>query len=481
VIDLQTQLAQYGDLHDQEQDPITLFEILNSDTGQAVTPAAFDKDRSTRSSRPETARHPMGEVVLSMPRPWAAVVAAILVVFLLGVIPLWLIGGGTDPVDDPTPQPTTTLAETEPGEGPAIEPTDLDMSSTSAGVLRWTRVSGSEETLPIGFIESDPDGGGYLVHDVDGAVWRSPDGLTWTRDDTAPKRDPSEWIAPFVSEDGVGWSLPEVLFPDGARIFETDFGWVAEHDPQGAHVFAISTDGESWEEVRGPPGPHIPPGGGISNVGAVGDLLYLLVSENSGSRTLWIGKLHDIEFQPPAAWPVIEPTDLDSSATSLGVLRWTRVRGDAETLPGGPIKADATGGYLARESDGVVWRSTDGLHWESDTDLGQATRDGQTGPGSDAGLPSVSEEADGSTGVTWGFAGVFETNFGLVRTFMPQSSAQIKVSRDGEAWEAVSGPPGPHDASGAGLSMVGAAGDLIWVLVIEETGPRTLWVGTFAD
>lgn len=488
MIDLETQLAEYGEFHDQEQDPITLLEILNGDTGQAVTPAAFDMVRSTRPSRPETRLHPMGEAVLSMPRPWAAVVAAILVIFLLGAIPLWLSGGGiVDPVDDPPPQPTTTLAETDPpltvpeGAMPAIEPTDLDMSPTSAGVLRWTRVSGNGGTLPVGSIELDPDGG-YLIHDVDGSVWRSPDGLTWARDDTAPKRDPSEWIAPWVSEDGVGWSLPEGLFPDGARIFETDFGWVAENDPQGTHVFAISTDGESWEEVRGPPGPHIPPGGGISSVGAVGDLLFLSLGENSGSRTMWIGKLYHIEFRPPAAWPVVEPTDLDASVTSFGILRWTRVSGDAETLPSSTIKADPAGGYLARSPDGVVWRSSDGLRWTRDTVTGEAANDDQSGTGSETSLPEVSE--DGSTRSaepTLVSSGVFDTNFGVVRTSMPQSRRLISVSRDGETWEMVSGPPGPHEPSGAGISGGGAAGDLIWVLVGEATGSRTLWIGAFGE
>jgi len=362
-----------------------------------------------------------------------------------------------------TPQVTTTMADTEPppaaqeGEWPAVEPTDLNMSPTSNGVLRWTRVSGDNETLPVGFIEPNPDGSGYLVDDLyDQGVWRSSDGLIWERDAAARIPDESEGVAPGATDGGVGGSLPEFPFPDLGEIFGTNFGWVATGMPESEHVFAISTDGESWEEVLGPPGSHHPSGGGSSAAGAVGDLLFVSIGENTGSRTLWIATFQDLDFRPSDTWPAVEPTDLDRSVTSMGTLSWTRVSGDEETLPGGPIEADGSGGYVAHERDGVLWRSSDGLHWIHDT---------------------TSESSAGENFRT----GIFETNFGLVEMSMPQSIHLISVSRDGENWETVQGPPGPHEPSGAGFSAAGAAGDLIWVVVHEDTGSRTLWIGKFQE
>ncbi len=468
MIDLERQLAQYGDFHDEDQGPIAVLEILSGDSDQIVPPEPSAEVHSLRSHRAGPRLRP-ARVRRSLPIPWAAVVAATLVLFFLGVIPVWLSGSETTTVADV--EPPVTLQE---GEWPAIETTDLDMSPTSLGVLRWTRVSGDEETLPVGFIESDPDGSGYLVHDHgEGVLWRSSDGLTWERE-AAAARDPSEWVAPWVSADDAGWSILESLFPDGAVIFATDFGWVATDMPQSRHVFAISDDGVSWEEVLGPPGPHIP-SGGSGTAGAAGDLLFVTVGAESGERTLWIGTFHDFDFQPPAAWPAIEPTDLDRSVTSLGTLSWTRVSGDAETLPGRPIEADRNGGYRAEEADGSVWSSPDGLHWTHDSAPAEPIR------GDHDDTQGVTEDEPATSSGTTESSGVFETNFGLARTSMPQSIHVIAVSEDGEVWEEVLGPPGPHEPSGAGVSHAGAAGDLIWVLVVEESGARTLWVGTFEE
>jgi len=380
-----------------------------------------------------------------------------------GEVLAWDYAPDTGWITVDTPQVTTTMPHTQPprgeeGEWPTVEPTDLNMSPTRNGVLTWTRVSGDDSTLPNGLIESNPNGSGYLVYDLeDGGVWRSSDGLTWERDAAARPPDESEGIAPGATDVGVGESLPEPPFPDDGTIFETNFGWVATEMPESEFVFAISTDGESWEEVLGPPGTHHSSGAGFSAAGATGDLIWVLAGDNTGSRTLWIGTFQDLDFRPPETWPAIEPTDLDRSATSMGTLSWTRVSGDKETLPGGPIQADGSGGYVALEGNGVVWHSPDGLHWIHDTTTAES-------------FPPENFRT-----------GIFETNFGLVEMSMPQSIHLISVSRDGEYWERVKGPPGPHEPSGAGFSAAGATGDLIWVLVDEDTGPRTYWIGTFHE
>lgn len=485
MTDLRTQLARYGCFLDEEQSAITALEILSKIEDQVVSPRAHEAQHTSRSSR-ATRLGGVARAARSVPRPWAAIVAAILVLFLLGVIPTWLSGSQPDAADDPAPEVITTLANTEPGptspEGasPAIEPTDLDMTEISIGTLRWTRVSGDVETLPEGNLEADSSGSGFVVHDVeDGIVWRSPDGLTWARDSATPPRDPADWVAPWVSEDGAGWSLPQSLFPEGALIYEVDFGWVATDMPQSRHLYAISTDGETWEEVLGPPGPHMPSGEGSGTAGAVGNLLFMsLGEEESGARTLWIGTFQDLDFQPPDTWPAIEPTDLDMTVTTIGTLSWTRVSGDAETLPGHPIEADGSGGYLVREPGGVVWRSSDGLTWARDTEPADPGG-GETDTESSEGAPTDSEDGQEAFGTL--SSGAFETNFGLVRTVMPQSRHLIEISADGTTWEEVLGPPGPHEPSGDGLSAAGAVGDVIWVLVAENAGPRTLWIGSFGD
>ena len=178
------------------------------------------------------------------------------------------------------------------GESPPIEPADLFVSGL--GTMAWTRLSGDNETLPgVGLIETDPDGTGYLFNDQDGTVWRSADGFTWERDLTATAPDPADRVVPGEPVGTGGRSLPEALFPDGGRIFETDFGWVATAMPHTRHVIAVSTDGESWEEVAAPPGSHEPSGAGYSAAGAAGDLIWVLVVEESGPRTLWVGKFEE--------------------------------------------------------------------------------------------------------------------------------------------------------------------------------------------
>jgi hypothetical protein len=67
----------------------------------------------------------------------------------------------------------------------------------------------------------------------------------------------------------------------------------------------------------------------------------------------------------------------------------------------------------------------------------------------------------------------------LVATAMPQSTRIFWVSTDVATWHEVVGPPGSHETMGAGYSGAGAAGEILWVSVGEESGSRRLWLGRF--
>lgn len=167
-----------------------------------------------------------------------------------------------------------------------------------------------------------PDGGFayYVRHDEVGVlipeVWTSEDGTTWIEHESpsflagqsAPdvlirrtaqtiRADvgPFESVAVWESTDGVTWRLDTSL-PGDARVYETGFGFVAtamlEDEELGLrYFFWVSTDGDSWDPVAAPPGRHEPDGGGSSWAGGAGDVLYLGVTEDSGSRFLWIGRI----------------------------------------------------------------------------------------------------------------------------------------------------------------------------------------------
>ena len=188
--------------------------------------------------------------------PWWFVAA-----FIAGVaftIPVMLLVGDGDPVTTPEASPTTTSAEvastapfeaqttttlsdTDPGD-PAVEPTNLDSSETSIGVLRWTRISGDLESVPAGPIKLAPDGG-YLAIEAQ-RTWRSGDGLTWRNEPTTGFGDvqdvwiEGDWAIAWDSSSGTSGDL------EMGRLFErTDDGW-AEVDLPPPSVPDI--DGIVW-------------------------------------------------------------------------------------------------------------------------------------------------------------------------------------------------------------------------------------------
>ncbi|MEN8114890.1 MAG: hypothetical protein ABFS21_10950 [Actinomycetota bacterium] len=73
-----------------------------------------------------------------------------------------------------------------------------------------------------------------------------------------------------------------------------------------------------------------------------------------------------------------------------------------------------------------------------------------------------------------------KTDFGWVSTSLPQNRYEFWVSTDGEGWQQVEGPRGSHEPNDSGFSTAGGAGDVLYVIVgNDETGERTLWIGSF--
>jgi hypothetical protein len=94
----------------------------------------------------------------------------------------------------------------------------------------------------------------------------------------------------WESTDGLRWEPVDSPFSSWSQEFETDFGLVTTAMPQSVHMFWVSTDGANWHEVLGPPGSHEPAGAGYAAAGAAGEILWTAVGEDSGSRSLWIGR-----------------------------------------------------------------------------------------------------------------------------------------------------------------------------------------------
>lgn len=152
---------------------------------------------------------------------------------------------------------------------------------------------------------------------IDARIWTSEDAVAWEeRGVPAFLQEGARWIdvdtrngdvvarmildhgsasgeeafESFVTTNGVEWTAaPPSQFPLFTRFHDANFGRVAIAMPQSSHQIWVSIDGDNWEQVEGPPGPHSPDGGGMSDAGAAGDILWVLVVENSGPRTLWIG------------------------------------------------------------------------------------------------------------------------------------------------------------------------------------------------
>lgn len=144
--DIDTQIREY---FDATSSPISVDDAV----GVRLTAVAPITGRVTEHLRPG----------------WLVGIAAVLALWLFGLLP-WLPNG--------------------PDMGPVVSTPNLPVDDVASGVpglgtLRWERITGDLDTLPrLDRVEKTPSGGfvSYEGSLQGPKVWRSEDGLTWTSD-----------------------------------------------------------------------------------------------------------------------------------------------------------------------------------------------------------------------------------------------------------------------------------------------------------
>ncbi len=346
------------------------------------------------------------------------VAAAVAVVLLVGGL-AWLAGNSVDAVDNPTPTtvatPTLegfTWTKVEGGSGLPPAGAFLDMVSNGSklvasdsfsaeevvGDMRlWTSVDGltwSPERARLHVLYGT--GGEFLavgtgtdLRPTDGIegtyLWRSSDGVRWTRADPA-LAETLHKLASFrfsglTVDEILGLSLPDSSGggPTGA-VFKIDgryvsYYWPADAEPNVAS--AVSTDGRTWQEVEAPD--------------------FLVNWFDSGSP------------------------------------RAMSDRGYSDRLWSGTFAVNGSRVVaLTGDSDGHrLWESTDGLSWQGiHPDYGNA-------PGSHVFTQGVGLDEQYPGATTYG---VFPMSDGWV--ILPWASEEIRVlfSVDGRTWQFIEPP-----------------------------------------
>lgn len=153
----------------------------------------------------------------------ALVVLAALVAFC-GEAEVTLTTVPTQPPASSTPATTTREEPDRHSGGRTLDETDRDVTDPSFGTLRWTRVTGDPDSLPLGEIQVASNG--ELVVFERGLVWRSTDGLDWSYDvDQGLEGLPNvfvigtwaiSWAGPFENHiyETVGGRWQELDLPD---------------------------------------------------------------------------------------------------------------------------------------------------------------------------------------------------------------------------------------------------------------------------
>ena len=426
---------------------------------------------------------------------------------------------------------------------------------TSIGTLHWTSVTGDADSVPLGVIEATADG--ELVVFEREFVWRSSDGLDWSRDvndelEGLPRLRlggpcESKKTGPFENHicESVGGHWQELHLPAPHLPEIPGLVWHVESSQpvESADTTLIpwrSVATVAWDDVYGlfdvcgQPDPcTISPfprfeGGDRWDVYAPGSatLLAELTMQMTDSTLVFTDvttgeEVHRIVAESPdQAEFIAEQMKLPYSSFvsfveglfhtgawvrqsdrsfDLQPVPWSRPPTALVALPSGGFAAyqnTQTNGYTP--GDSRVWTSPDGLSW---VDHGQlAFLDNDTQPnfieihGSELrakvrgrvrytscdGLVwtrfDVSPEADVAA-----CRHTTDADFGTVATERSAGdpSWRFWISVDGNSWQEVAGPPGPHRTAGAGFSEAGATQDSLWLVFGDDGGTRTVWIGRF--
>ncbi len=328
----------------------------------------------------------------------------------------------------------------EPARGPALGwqrvPPDDELGGPGEQRLDDV-VAVGDELLGVGS-SARPDAPDA---DLDGALWRSEDGIAWERvadTDGAFGGPGDQRVLGIVEDAGSGGALVAVGSDAGSAAvwvrFPGDAGWGrVPHD----------------EAVFGGPGDQVArsvaalPGGGLVAVGTDGGTGDAAVWRSTGGRdwvrVLPVGELGGEGTQAMADVAVVGPlvvavgsSDDDAVAwTSLDGVTWERVDlgpGLAEglaPLAEGVVAVGARPG-AAGELDATAWRSVDGRSWSpvaiDDGPLGRADQQLE-----DVFATTTADDEQLVAGVGW-------TNLG------PGDDAAAWASPDGATWSR-----NPHD------------------------------------
>ena len=445
--------------------------------------------------------------------------------------------------------PPTAIALEEPAnrtDGGAVVDADLDTSDTSIGTLWWTRVTGDADSVPLGVIEATSDG--ELVVFEREFVWRSTDGLDWSRDVNGElERLPGLWVE---GNWAIKWGLVEndIYESVGGRWQELDLPapqlpkipglvWhVESRQPVESSEttlipwHAVAT--VAWGEVEGLLDTECAVA--FTNFLPQRNVFFVSTPDNgkgvaefrmrvTGSSIVFFDvptgeEVHRIVAESPdQAEFIAEQMKLPYSSYIEGLFHtgaWVRQSDrsfDIQTVPWSrpprSVVALPSGGFAAYQNtqrdgytpgDSRVWTSSDGLSWIDHGRPAFPDNDPQpffietTGTELRAKVGGTVRftSCDGLTWTRFDVSPVAEVaacrhttdaDFGTVATERSAGDPawRFSISVDGNSWEEVEGPPGPHRTAGAGFSKAGAAQDLLWLVFGDYGDTRTVWIGRF--
>jgi hypothetical protein len=258
-------------------------------------------------------------------------------------------------------------------------PLDSDLTDfrlvTSRDGRVWDPVDlGTDDAWPI-LIAGDESGGIAFVGHVDeqssyAEVWRSPDGLAWSRIpvNSFPGSRPSSWIA----------------------VVDGTFYAVAGRDRDAPDQLVSSRDGIEWTPV---PLPALDEGWGNLAYLASGPGGLLLATQNDRSTGLW--------YRLAGEWAEVTPPTLEPPIGSGGVPPVVPVSDASPVLV---YQMGPTTERPGSDADARIWWSTDGVEWNETSGrdaFGAVGRIGAISAGGDR-LVVVHSTFDGATAIWTG-------------------------------------------------------------------------------
>jgi hypothetical protein len=351
-------------------------------------------------------------------RRWvAAVLAAAVVMILIGGVALVgsLFGSDEEIIDEPTP--TITTPESSPAAGRV-----------------WAQVSDPAGAFKEAIIVGIASGPNQLVAagNVSGgvAVWTSAEGLTWARvphDDSIFGPGEDNWVnvvGAAASEDGF-----VILGVGGKDDAQTPLAW-------------FSADGSTWTRVP------------FAEANTQSTLTEIRAISAGGPGFVAVGSGCDAGCSPWAPYPMVW--------TSADGTEWTAIGNANALFLSRTVLTEIVAydgrlwafGYLAGDGqDYRVWTSTDGLTWERVTDDSAFGGPGNQGLGAAA-------AGDGGV-VAAGFNWTEETGNEPIAWYSPDGSSWTRIELEPRfagltVWDMA--------ASGTGFVAVGNAGDMAFEL-----------------